>query len=707
MRISLPRESIRLEMSVVDDIRSRLDIVDVVSGYIALQRAGRNYKAPCPFHHEKTPSFIVFPDSQTWRCFGACGEGGDIFSFVMKYDGLDFAEALRVLAQRAGVELKALEKRDVKRETEDQRLHTLLDEAAEFYMHLLLTHKAAAPTRAYVARRGLTETTIRQFKLGFAPDAWNTAFNHFRQQGYHESELLEVGLLSKNEEKGTVYDRFRHRLMIPIRDGQGHTVGFGARALRDEDNPKYLNSPQNRFFDKSHLLFGMDMARRTIRETEIGVVVEGYMDVIQAHQAGYTNVVAQMGTALTSTQVQQLAKYARRLVLALDSDAAGINATMRGLNVAHESLTQTNNQTLVFDAQGMLGQAGRLQLDIRVLRLPTGKDPDDFIREHPDEWQGVVENAQPLVDYIIDAGTRHLKPSSDIFERTRTAQQLLPLLTATENDMQRNQNIQRLALRLNILEKDLLGMVKTGTPTVSAPPLPNKTATGNWKQAKNGKKPAWQIQGTEKAGTAGVQRGLQLERYCLWLLMQRPEWLFEARGKLRELASQDLLAAEVLSPLGKQDFTREDHRMLFTLIEEAVMQDSEEPGYYIQSHLPEALVILLREIEVLVTGLAPEQMPALYATELKSIVRDHSHLSDPLDIVPDKNEFLNRTLALREEYLKREETEYYFLVREAHAHEFTPEMEAFVQKRFTAYARAKRLLRTAMETLGIRRQNDL
>ncbi|CAG0997892.1 hypothetical protein ANRL2_03754, partial [Anaerolineae bacterium] len=336
-------------------------------------------------------------------CFGACSEGGDLFSFVMKAEGWDFAETLRALAEKAGIELRPQTPEETTRQNTEERLLALLDAAAQYFTQYLLESPEAESVRAYVARRGLDETTIRQFNIGYVPDNWHFALNHFRLEGYREEELVEAGLAIRND-NGRVYDRFRHRLMIPIRDGRGRTLGFGARALAEDQQPKYLNSPQGPLFDKSTLLYGLDLARRAIRESETVVIVEGYMDVIQAHQAGYTNVVAQMGTALTPTQVQLVAKYAHRLILALDSDAAGVNATMRGLKVTRDSLVEAgaDNGSQGLDARGMMSQAGKFQLDIRVLQLPSGKDPDDFIRANPEQWPEVVNQAKPLVDYVIE-----------------------------------------------------------------------------------------------------------------------------------------------------------------------------------------------------------------------------------------------------------------------------------------------------------------
>lgn len=643
-------------MSVIDDIKARLDIVDIVAAYTPLKKAGRNYKALCPFHGEKTPSFVVFPDRQTWRCFGACSEGGDLFSFVMKAEGWDFAETLRALAEKAGIELRPQTPEETTRQNTEERLLALLDAAAQYFTQYLLESPEAESVQGYVARRGLNETTIRQFNIGYAPDNWHFALNHFRLEGYREEELLEAGLAIRND-NGRVYDRFRHRLMIPIRDGRGRTLGFGARALADDQQPKYLNSPQGPLFDKSTLLYGLDLARRAIRESETVVIVEGYMDVIQAHQAGYTNVVAQMGTALTPMQVQLVAKYAHRLILALDSDAAGVNATMRGLKVTRDSLVEAgaDNGSQGLDARGMMSQAGKLQLDIRVLQLPSGKDPDDFIRANPEQWPEVVNQAKPLVDYVIEMGTRGLSPHADIHERQRLAHELLPLLTATESDLQRNDNVQRLAVRLHIPERDLLnwvhaagGMKPTAKPLPAHRPQPKGAANGNTMQRRNGH--------TSQPGAA-------LERYCLSLLLHAPDRLFQVNRRLRELAAQEERASAALLPLNQDDFSREDYRALFRLIKQSLDQDQYEPVEFIQEYVPQELWGTVQEIQPHPLEVFRQRANNLHLTELQSVMKDLSRFNGEAE--HQGLELLRCVFELRQQRLKREMSDFYFFEREA------------------------------------------
>lgn len=391
-------------MNVTQEIKSRLDIVDIVSETVTLRKSGRTYTGFCPFHQNtRTPAFVVFPDSQTWRCFGACAEGGDLFSFVMKKQGWDFREALEQLAARAGVVLEEAFPADLEQRAVEERLAALLAGAADYFHQLLLHAPQAVVARDYVSGRALTEQTLAEFKVGYALESWDACRNHFNAQGYNDDELVAVGLLTENPERNTRYDRFRNRLMIPIRDVNGQVVGFGARTLDKDGVPKYLNSPQTALFDKSQLLFGLDMARRHIREARQAVIVEGYMDVMQGWQLGFRNLVAQMGTALTETQLRLLKRFTRRFVIALDADAAGARATMRSLDVARETLDRTEETR--FDAPHLVRHEGRLQADIRVVTLPAGNDPDKIIRENPTLWPQLVAQAQPVAAYVIDVLT--------------------------------------------------------------------------------------------------------------------------------------------------------------------------------------------------------------------------------------------------------------------------------------------------------------
>jgi DNA primase len=517
-------------MSVIDEVKSRLDIVEVVSSYIPLQKSGRNYKALCPFHAEKTPSFIVFPENQHWHCFGACSEGGDIFTFVMKREGWDFRTALEELARRAGVELRPRTPAQVQAEEEADRLRELLAETARYYHHLLRHAAEAEAVRAYVARRGLSDETVNQFLLGYSLPGWDNARAYLTEEGYTVEELIKAGLLVQREDTGSTYDRFRDRLMIPIRDVQGRVIGFGARTLDPEGVPKYLNSPQTSLFDKSHTLFGLDLARQAIRREDRVVIVEGYMDVMQAHQAGFVNVVAQMGTALTEPQLRQLQRYTKRLVLALDPDAAGVQATLRGVEVAQEALEQEWEP--VFDPRGLAGYEGRLGVEIRVLHLPSGQDPDDLIREDAQRWVTLVDEAVPVVDFYL----RILLEGLDLEDTKAKAQvvdTLLPVLQAVANPVEREDYAQKIARTLRVDARAVLARLR-GTGRRAA------------RYRRDVDRP--------REGAARESAEADLESYCLMVLLRRASLLSRVNKTLSE--SQ-------IEPLQGQDFQDAGNRAIF------------------------------------------------------------------------------------------------------------------------------------------------
>lgn len=440
-------------MSVTDEIKNRLDIVDIVSETVNLRRSGRNYTGFCPFHQNtRTPAFVVFPETQTWRCFGACADGGDLFSYVMKREAWDFKETLQHLAKRAGVQLEELTPAAKERRSEQERLLNLLQAATDYFHQLLLHAPQARHARQYVQERGLEAKTIEAFSLGFALDSWDACRTHFGGQGYDDDDLLRAGLLTENPEKGTRYDRFRNRLIFPIRDAGGQVVGFGARTLEADGIPKYLNSPQTDLFDKSNLLYGLDTAKRDIREARQAVIVEGYMDVLQAWQAGFRNVVAQMGTALTDTQLGLLKRYTKRFVIALDSDDAGVQATMRSLQVAREALDR--DVEVRFDARGLIRHEGRLKADIRVVTLPAEHDPDDIIRHNPSDWPRLLEKARPVVAYVIETLTRDIDVN-DAKAKADAVRQIMPLIGDIADPVERDHYRQMLSRRLRVDEKAL------------------------------------------------------------------------------------------------------------------------------------------------------------------------------------------------------------------------------------------------------------
>jgi DNA primase len=389
-----------LAVGVAAEVKNKLSVLDVVGDSVSLKKAGSTYKGLCPFHGEKTPSFVVTPARESWHCFG-CGLGGDIFSFVMQRDSVTFPEALRTLAQRAGVEIDERTKREDARLA---RLRQVLDGAIAFYHAVLTSSKAGTTALDYLHDRGFTDDTIEAFQLGWAPAGWDQMTRTLgAKRDVRPEELLEVGLASPRQTgRGGVYDKFRERVIFPIRDQNGHAVGLGGRLLQGE-GPKYLNSPATPLFDKSRTLYLIDKAKGAIRKSGQAVIVEGYTDALMAHQAGFENVVASLGTALTPGQVALLTRYASRIVLAYDVDAAGEKAGTLGV---------TSLAGLIGQLQG--DTSGVKLEDVRVARLPDGKDPDEVVREAPAAWEAAVARAKPLVEYLIDhhAGRFDLKTST-------------------------------------------------------------------------------------------------------------------------------------------------------------------------------------------------------------------------------------------------------------------------------------------------------
>ena len=432
-------------MSTVDEVKARLDLVEVIGGYVRLQKAGRYFKGLCPFHTEKTPSFVVYPDRQSWHCFGACGTGGDVISFMSKKENLDFSSALRLLAERAGVEMRS----DGKRREEIKTLQDA-NEAAALYFHGLLGGSASA--HRYIEERGLDSSAVSDFLLGYAPAGWDGLRNHLAAKGFAEPMLIEAGLLIEGE-RGA-YDRFRNRLMFPIRDDRGRVVGFGGRILPSPDAnittfdnaPKYMNTPQSPIFDKGGLLYALDRARESMRQTGTAVIVEGYMDVIAAHQHGHRNVVASMGTALTDRQALLLQRQASRVVLAMDSDEAGSAANLRGVQVVAAATARGATQS----------SSGRSKqpLDIRVLALPQGKDPDELIRADPEAWPKAVESAKPVVDHLLAVTSAALDLTQPL-QRSQLVNEVLPVIAEVEDPVLQAHYLQRLS-RLSRTSEDAL-----------------------------------------------------------------------------------------------------------------------------------------------------------------------------------------------------------------------------------------------------------
>ena len=429
------------------EIKGRLPVADVVGETVQLKKAGTTLKGLCPFHGEKTPSFVVTPARDTWHCFG-CGKHGDIFTFVMERDGLAFPEALAQLAGRAGVELDERTKRE---DARNARLREVMEAAIAFYHAVLMKSKAGEPALAYLRDRGFTDETIEKHQLGWAPGGWDTLVRQLAtKRQVTAGELVEVGLASPRQRGGGVYDRFRERVIFPIRDQNGHAVGLGGRILGKEGEggidrgPKYLNSPATPLFDKSRTLYLIDRAKSSIRKSGQAVIVEGYTDALMAHQAGFDTVVASLGTALTPQQVALLTRYAKRIALAYDVDAAGEKAGTFGATALEELIRQ-----LAPDDSGV-------ELDdVRVVRLPEGKDPDEVVRDNPDEWREGVRTARPIVDHLIDVHARahDLRTPGG---QARFVDAVLPIIRNLPNPVLRDAYLQRVRQVSGVEERTLL-----------------------------------------------------------------------------------------------------------------------------------------------------------------------------------------------------------------------------------------------------------
>lgn len=554
-------------MSVIEEIKGRLDIIDVISGYVSLSKAGRNYKGLCPFHNEKTPSFIVFPETQGWHCFGACGAGGDIFSFIMKRENLDFGEALALLAAKAGVELKPRDQGSTAEDAHLERLRAIVADAAVYTNYLLNKSSEAAIARAYLERRGLTPLTWENWQLGYSLDSWDAMRDRLLSKGYRLEELEEAGLVIRREGDAGVsyYDRFRGRLMIPIRDVQGRAIGFGARILREDPErpgPKYINSPQSPLFDKGNTLYGLDMAKKAIRDADLAVIVEGYMDVLMSHQVGVCNVVAGMGTALTEAQMRQLKRYSSNITLALDPDAAGDHATLRGLETARQSLER--EWTPVFSPTGLVRQESRLKAQLRIATLPPGQDPDELAYADVARWQEVIANARPIVDYYLQLIARD-EDLSSARGKANAVERLAPLIYEIASPVEREHYTQKLARLLQTDERLVTEQIvlfgRMGDRKETAGPRPAAAAASPDAAPPNAAADKDQPQG-RAAGRPGrssrpVPPAFGAEEHLLGWLLLRPDLV-------------PILDAEMIGlqapPLGPDDFAGAENRALLSEI---------------------------------------------------------------------------------------------------------------------------------------------
>jgi DNA primase len=624
-------------MSTIDEVKAKIDIVDLVSeAGVKLRHAGRNYTGFCPFHENKhTPAFVVWPETGTWRCFGACNEGGDIFKFVMKKEGIDFKEALNKLADRVGVKVESFQREAPEQKEAHEHLRKLLEDAVVFYRSHLFNNKDVL---TYLReKRKLTDATIEIFGLGYAPRGYETALKHFTARGYTEQELIDSGLLTVRESEeriqvdtytgtqgegtqvdtytGTqtehairntqhavrIYDRFRHRIMIPIRDEQGRMAGFGARIVDPNDIPKFLNSPETPIFSKGRLLYGLDRARKPIRAVDQAVIVEGYLDVIALHQAGYENVVSPMGTALTEDQLRLLKRSTKNMVLALDPDVAGQKAVFRGLDAARQSLDRQNE--LFFDVRGLLKHEARLNANIKVVVLPDDLDPDELVARDKAEWATLVEKAQPIVLHVMSSASagRNL---DDRTVKNDIAAQVLPLINDLPDPIERDTYLQKLARLIRVDESVLVGLPSQG-------PAVRRT------------RPVRREQAGESAPVtvAASSPNAKVEAYCLGILFRRPELLYRLDRQLQEAG---LLA------LASEDFEYTDYQIFIKIIRQSLEQVESDQHQYVVIHLPDSLKGLAQELLTQTEKLDPAQERLL--EELQRLVQKLRRTRANLDL---------------------------------------------------------------------------
>jgi len=435
--------------SDVEEIKNRIDIVDLVGEYIRLTKAGSNWKALCPFHNEKTPSFMVSEERKSFHCFG-CSKGGDIFTFVMEMEGIGFREALEQLAQKAGITLKKREARDEKLESSKKKLFEILELATKWYEKNLWEGRGKEKVLNYLHERGLNDGTIKKFRLGYAPDGWRNLLEFLLKKNYDIADISKTGILVEKDSAQKIqntqyeiqdtkyYDRFRDRIMFPIQDIMGRVVGFSARVAPggDEKTAKYINTSQTELYDKSKILYGLHLAKTEIKKRDEAILVEGNMDVIASHQAGFGNTIAVSGTALAPEQVKTIKRYTENLKIGFDMDVAGQEAAKRSIRIC-------------------LGS----ELDVKIILLDGGKDAADVIRENPKLWREAVERAESILDYYFKDAFSRYDAKSPVGKK-KIARELLNVIKDVANPVEQAHWIRVLSEKLETGEKVLSEVIR-------------------------------------------------------------------------------------------------------------------------------------------------------------------------------------------------------------------------------------------------------
>ena len=424
-------------MAITEDIKDRIDIVDLISSYITLNKAGSNYKAICPFHSEKTPSFVVSPQRQSWRCFGACSTGGDVLSFVMKIENIDFYTSIKQLSQQAGINISPSTT-----QKKSDFLYEINEQAALFFQESL-NEKTGSVAQEYISKRDLTEKTISEFRIGFSPPSGSLLLNKLVSLGFDEKQIKQTGL-SNISNAGHSKGFFWNRVMFPIENKQGKIVGFGGRSL-DDSNPKYLNTPKTEIFDKQSILYGLNKASNSIKNLNCAIIVEGYMDVITAHLNNEKNVIASMGTAITEHQVNSIKHMAKDYVLAMDSDTAGQSATLRSLESAWHVLDSTNQNN---SSQNTLLDLGK-PAKIRIASLPTGEDPDSLIKNNLNEWKSLIKTATPYKEFVIEiVSDKNDKTTPE--GKGQIINALIPIITSSKSSVEQEHYLELLSKKIQV-----------------------------------------------------------------------------------------------------------------------------------------------------------------------------------------------------------------------------------------------------------------
>ncbi len=691
-----------MSSSLIETVKAKIDLVEEVGLVVALQKSGKAFKGHCPFHNERTPSFYIFVESQTWRCFG-CHEGGDIFTFVEKQQGVEFWDALLYLAEKAGVSVEEHQGRDPleERETHAQkeRLRKLNEDALLWFHQSLLRSREASEARAYLQERGISSESVLAFSLGYAPDRWDALSSYLLAQGYTESELVQGGLAREREREpgdiraSGIYDYFRKRLIFPIRDGRGRVIGFGGRVL-GEGQPKYLNSPQTLLFEKNNVLYALDMAREAIKQEKQVIIVEGYVDAIIAHQYGTKQTVACIGSAITEKHIQQLKKLTRQVTLALDPDAAGEAATEHGIQEALKGFDRTivpvplpaEGRTATSPARGRRRQEPRgiirleeqVDAEINVLQLPAGEDPDELIRRDFAAWEHAASHPLPLIDYYFIARTAGLN-LREAAGQAEAARRLLPIVATITDRARRDAYLRQLAHTVRMderslneeLQRILRGQRANGIVAAFSERRGERFAGGGGNGARSqqaaseredaGHQEGWGGQGSE-IRTTGLDRArgnqLKWEDYLLGLLLQNP-----------------ILSEHVCGIINDGDFAGTDTRELYRIFNSVYQRGSSPLPQPWETVVPAALQETVERVRRCVETRS--------SADLASLVR----------------EVKQGAFRLKRARLLQSQTELRFLLKEAE------EMgdvaaERLLQRQVLAVARELRTIDSAMPLHG-------